>query len=134
MAFNQETQTVIAVGDRAYDMIGKVPPNVIVTRPLKNGVITDYQTTMSMIQHFLTRTDVPIYKNIRLLIGIPYGITNIEQRAVVDAASMAGAKECFLIEEPIAAAIGSGYDVFEPNGQFIVDIGGGTTEVAVISL
>jgi rod shape-determining protein MreB len=134
VAFDQQSQSVLSIGDLAYEMVGKTPASIIAIRPLKDGVISDYQTTEAMIRHFLKLASVPIFKKIRLLIGIPYGITSVERRAVLDAANMAGAKQCYLIEEPMAAAIGSGHDVFEPSGQLIVDIGGGTTEVAVISL
>jgi len=134
VAFDQQSQSVLSIGDLAYDMVGKTPASIIAIRPLRNGVISDYQTTQAMIQHFLKLSNVPWLKKIRLLIGVPYGITSVERRAVLDAASMAGAKQCYLIEEPMAAAIGSGYNVFEPSGQLIVDIGGVTSEVAVISL
>ncbi|MGC6367371.1 MAG: rod shape-determining protein [Candidatus Marinamargulisbacteria bacterium] len=134
VAFDQQSQSVLSIGDLAYEMVGKTPASIIAIRPLKDGVISDYQTTEAMIRHFLNLSQVPMLRKIRLLVGVPYGITNVERRAVLDAASMAGAKECFLIEEPMAAAIGAGHDVFEPSGQLVVDIGGGTTEVAVISL
>jgi rod shape-determining protein MreB len=134
VAFDQQSQTVLSIGDLAYNMVGKTPASIIAIRPLRDGVISDYQTTQSMIRHFLKMAKVPLLKKIRLLIGVPYGITSVERRAVLDAAGMAGAKTCYLIEEPMAAAIGSGHDVFAPSGQLIVDIGGGTTEVAVISL
>ncbi len=134
VAFDQQSQTVLSIGDLAYEMVGKTPASIIAIRPLRDGVISDYQTTEAMIRHFLKLSSVPIYKKIRLLIGIPYGITSVERRAVLDAANMAGAKQCYLIEEPMAAAIGSGHDVFEPIGRLIVDIGGGTSEVAVISM
>jgi rod shape-determining protein MreB len=134
VAFDQQSKQVLSIGDLAYEMVGKTPASIIAIRPLKDGVISDYQTTQAMIQHFLKSSNVPFLKKVRLLIGIPYGITSVERRAVLDAANMAGAKECFLIEEPMAAAIGAGFDVFEPMGRLVVDIGGGTTEVAVISL
>ncbi|MEK9726722.1 MAG: rod shape-determining protein [Candidatus Margulisiibacteriota bacterium] len=134
VAFDQQSQTVLSIGDLAYEMVGKTPASIIAIRPLRDGVISDYQTTEAMIRHFLNLSKVPLLKKIRLLIGIPYGITSVERRAVLDAATMAGAKQCFLIEEPMAAAIGAGHDVFEPSGRLVVDIGGGTTEVAVISL
>jgi rod shape-determining protein MreB and related proteins len=134
VAFDQQSQKVLSIGDDAYAMVGKTPANIIAIRPLKDGVISDYQTTEAMLRHFIKLSAIPVYQKVRLVVGVPYGITSVERRAVIDAATMAGAKKCFLIEEPMAAAIGSGYDVFEPNGQLIVDIGGGTTEVAVISL
>ena len=134
VAFDQQSQTVLSIGTLAYEMVGKTPSSIIAIRPLRDGVISDYQTTEAMIRHFLKLSNIPIYKNIRLLIGVPYGVTSVERRAVLDAANMAGAKQCYLIEEPMAAAIGSGHDVFEPLGRLIVDIGGGTSEVAVISL
>jgi rod shape-determining protein MreB len=134
VAYDQSSKSVLSIGDLAYEMVGKTPASIIAIRPLRDGVISDYQTTEAMIRHFLTSSKVPFIQKIRLLVGIPYGITNVERRAVLDAANMAGAKQCFLIEEPMAAAIGAGYDVFEPMGRLVVDIGGGTTEVAVISL
>ena len=134
VAFDQQSQKVLSIGDLAYEMVGKTPSSIIAIRPLRDGVISDYQTTEAMIRYFLKLSKVPTFKKIRLLIGIPYGITSVERRAVLDAANMAGAKQCYLIEEPMAAAIGSGYDIFEASGRLIVDIGGGTTEVAVISL
>ena len=134
VAYDQSSKSVLSIGDLAYDMVGKTPASIIAIRPLRDGVISDYQTTEAMIRHFLTLSKVPFIQKIRLLVGVPYGITNVERRAVLDAANMAGAKQCFLIEEPMAAAIGAGYDVFEPMGRLVVDIGGGTTEVAVISL
>ena len=134
VAFDQQSQKVLSIGDLAYEMVGKTHSSIIAIRPLRDGVISDYQTTEAMIRYFLKLSKVPLFKKIRLLIGIPYGVTSVERRAVLDAANMAGAKKCYLIEEPMAAAIGSGHDVFEPSGRLIVDIGGGTTEVAVISL
>ncbi len=134
VAFDQQSQKVMAIGDEAYDMVGKTPAHIIAIRPLKDGVISDYQTTEAMFRHFMKTAKFPAYKKVRLLVGIPYGVTSVERRAVIDASMMSGAKECYLIDEPMAAALGAGYNVFEPNGQLIVDIGGGTTEVAVISL
>jgi rod shape-determining protein MreB len=134
VAFDQRSQTVLSIGDSAYEMVGKTPASIIAIRPLQDGVISDYQTTEAMIRHFLNLSNIPFYQKTRLLVGIPYGITSVERRAVLDAAFTAGAKQCFLIEEPMAAAIGSGHNIFEPDGQLIVDIGGGTTEVAVISM
>ena len=134
VAYDQKAHTVLSIGDSAYEMVGKTPKDIIAIRPLKDGVISDYRTTEAMIRHFLRLSKVPLYKKTRLLIGVPYGITSVERKAVIDAACMAGAKECFVIEEPIAACIGTGYNIYDPNGQLIVDIDGGTTEVAVISL
>jgi rod shape-determining protein MreB len=134
VALNQHNQKVLAIGEKAYDMVGKTPTSIVAIRPLRDGVISDYQTTQSMLQHFLRLTNPRFYQRIQLVVGIPYGITSVEKRAVRDAAHMAGAHRCFLIDEPLAAAIGAGHDIFEPMGRLIVDIGGGTTEVAVISM
>lgn len=134
VAFDQQSKKVLSVGQKAYDMVGKTPSSIVVVRPLKNGVISDYQTTQALIQYFLRAANVPKYKKIRLLIGVPYGITSVERRAVLDAARLGGVSDCFLIHEPLAAAIGAGHNIFEPEGKLVVDIGGGTTEVAVISL
>lgn len=128
---------VLAVGEDAKKMIGKTPGNIVAVRPMKDGVIADYATTEIMLKYFIRKV-VPqgmfIKASPRLVICVPGGITEIEKRAVEEAARSAGAREVLLLEEPIAAAIGVGLDIFEAKGSMIVDIGGGTTEVAVISL
>ena len=118
VAFDQQSQTVLSIGDLAYEMVGKTPASIIAIRPLRDGVISDYQTTEAMIRHFLKLSEVPIYKKIRLLIGIPYGITNVERRAVLDAANMAGAKKCYLIEDS-CHALGGMYS--KKKNEFVKD-------------
>ncbi len=127
---------VLAVGAKAKDMIGRTPGNIRAIRPLRDGVIADFEITEKMIAHFI-KTAYPsrsIFFSPRVVIGVPSDCTEVEKRAVLEAAFSAGAKDALLIEEPMAAAIGAGLEVAEPNGSMIVDIGGGTTEIAVISL
>ncbi len=134
VAVDARSGELLAVGDEAREMIGRTPTNIIATRPLKDGVIADFNTTRLMLSYFIQKS---VKRNVikpRVLIGIPLGITQVEKRAVLEAAHQAGAKEAYLIEEPIAAAIGAGLPVSEPRGSMVVDIGGGTTEVALISL
>jgi rod shape-determining protein MreB len=135
VAINTETNEVLAVGNEAKDMIGRTPSSIRAVRPLKDGVIANFEVTEKMIRYFICKVRKP-HKFLppRLVIGIPSGITDVEKRAVVDSAKSAGARDVKLIEEPMAAAIGAGLPVNEPFGSIIVDIGGGTTEVAVISL
>ena len=135
VAINRDTDRVRAVGNEAKEMIGRTPSNIVAIRPMKDGVIADFDITEAMLRYFITK----VHNRRRLVwprvaIGIPSGITAVEKRAVTESASLAGAKKVFLIEEPMAAAIGAGLPVHEPQGCMIVDIGGGTTEVAVISL
>ncbi len=135
VAFDQEEKRPIAVGEEAKKMLGRTPNNVIAIRPLKDGVITDLDTAELMLKHFIRR--VHKGKTLvapRMVIGIPSGVTTVEKRAVMEAASQAGARDACLIDEPVAAAIGAGLPVGDPTGNLIVDIGGGTTEVAVLSL
>ncbi|MCK4259376.1 MAG: rod shape-determining protein [Halanaerobiales bacterium] len=135
VAKQQDTGEVLAVGEEAKRMIGRTPGNIIAIRPMKDGVIADFDVTEAMLRHFINKA----HKRIRLVhprivICVPSGVTEVEKRAVHDAAIHAGAREAYLIEEPMAAAIGAGLPVHEPAGNMVVDIGGGTTEVAVISL
>jgi len=123
-----------AVGEEAKRMMGRTPGNVIVTRPLRDGVIADFDTAELMLKHFIQRVHEGRIVSPRMVIGIPTGVTGVERRALMDAATQAGARDVFLIEEPIAAAIGAGIPVTEAVGNMIIDIGGGTTEVAVLSL
>ena len=124
-----------AVGDMAKEMLGKTPGSIVAVRPLKDGVISDFEITEAMIGYFIRRVHGRSWgAKPRLIIGVPSGITAVEKRAVIESAEAAGAREVFLIEEPMAAAIGAGMPVTEPRGNMIVDIGGGTTDVAVISL
>ena len=135
VAINKETRQVLAVGDDAKDMIGRTPGNIIAIRPMKDGVIADYNVTQSMLKYFIRKAcpNGKFFKP-RIIVCIPSGVTEVEKRAVEEAVMQAGAKEAYLIEEPMAAAIGAGLPVDEPMGSMVVDIGGGTTDVAVISL
>jgi rod shape-determining protein MreB len=126
---------VLAVGDEAKKMIGRTPGDIIATRPLRHGVIADFNTTASMLSYFIRRgLKGRSLGRPRVMVGIPSGVTEVEKRAVMDATMQAGARDAYLIEQPMAAAIGAGLPVSEPVGSMIVDIGGGTTEVAVIAL
>lgn len=135
VAMNNNTGQILAVGIEAKQMIGRTPGNITALRPLKDGVIADFETTQSMLRHFIRKVvgNSPLARP-RVVICVPSGVTEVEKRAVVDSAMTAGAKEAFLIEEPMASAIGAGLPVEEPSGSMVVDIGGGTSEVAVISL
>lgn len=129
------TKKVIAVGEEAKKMLGKTPGNIMAIRPLKDGVIADFEITEAMLKYFIQKIhNKKSYARPRIVISVPSGITPVEKRAVKESAESAGAREVYLIEEPMAAAIGVGLPITEPNGNMIVDIGGGTTEVAVISL
>ncbi|HEY8475709.1 MAG TPA: rod shape-determining protein, partial [Chloroflexota bacterium] len=136
VAIDRKTKRVLAVGAEAKRMVGRTPANIIAIRPLKDGVISDFDVTELMLRYFIERVheQYTIIPRPRVVIGIPSGVTEVERRAVHDAAMNAGARETWLIEEPMAAAIGAGLPITEPAGCMIVDIGGGTTEVAVISL
>ncbi len=141
VAINSETKEVLAVGDEAKQMIGRTPGNIIAIRPMKDGVIADFEITQAMLKYFIKRATEAtrgglFAGNKRIMICVPSGVTEVEKKAVIEAAIAAGAKRKYahLIEEPMAAAIGAGLPVGEPTGSMIVDIGGGTTEVAVISL
>lgn len=135
VALNKDTNEVLAVGEDARQMLGRTPSNIIAVRPLKDGVISDYDTTERMLKYFIRKTcgSGRFFKP-RIMVCVPSGVTEVEKRAVSEAASMAGAKEVFLMEEPIAAAIGAGIDIMRPDGVMVIDIGGGTTDIAVISL
>jgi len=136
VAMDIEKKTPLAVGDKAKEMIGRTPSNIVAIRPLKDGVISDFNVTQKMLKYFISRalgTESPFGRP-RVVICVPSGVTPVEERAVKEAALVAGAKEPIIMEEPMAAAIGAGLPVGEPTGNMIVDIGGGTTEVAVISL
>src|SRR5512135_923332 len=131
----KEDKRTIAVGADAKRMLGKTPSNIIAIRPMKDGVIADFDATGEMLKYFIKKVhNRRSFVSPRVIIGVPSGITQVEQRAVKDAAEASGAREVYLIEEPMAAAIGVGLPVGEPSGNMIVDIGGGTTDVAVISL
>ena len=126
---------VLAVGTEAKRMLGRTPGNIVAVRPLKDGVIADFEITEAMLRYFIRKVhNRNTLVRPRIIIGVPFGVTEVEKRAVRESAESAGAREVYLIEQPIAAAIGSGLPISEPTGNMIVDIGGGTTEVAVISL
>lgn len=134
---NIRTNEIVAVGKRARDMMGRTPKNIVALRPMQDGVISDYDTTLAMIKHCIAHATGKApgkWRGGKVLICVPYGVTSIEQRAVLDAARAVGASEAYTIEEPFAAAIGAGLPVWEPVGSMVVDIGGGTAEVAIISL
>ena len=136
VAMDVTNKNVMAVGDKAKEMIGRTPSNIVAIRPLKDGVISDFNVTQKMLKYFISRalgTEHPFVRP-RVVICVPSGVTPVEERAVKEAAIAAGAKDPIILEEPMAAAIGSGLPVSDPTGNMIVDIGGGTTEVAVISL
>ncbi len=129
------SRKVLAVGRDAKEMLGKTPGNIVAIRPMKDGVIADFEVTEAMLRYFITRAhDRKTLVRPRIIICVPFGITEVEKRAVKESAESAGAREVYLIEEPMAAAIGAGLPITEPTGNMVVDIGGGTTEVAVISL
>ena len=134
VAVDSNTNEVLAVGREARRMLGRTPGNIVATRPLKDGVISNYTVTEKMLKYFINRVCGRFVFAPRIMICIPSQITEVEKKAVIDAATQAGARKVYLIEEPIAAAIGAGIDISKPCGNMVVDIGGGTTDVAVISL
>ena len=135
VAVDIRSDTVLAVGTQAKEMIGRTPGSIVAVRPLKDGVIADFDITATMLKHFIKRaTKSNMFSKPHIVVCIPSGVTEVERRAVEDAARQAGASQVDLIEEPMAAAIGAGLPVAEPTGSMVVDLGGGTTEVAVISL
>ena len=134
VAVDNNTGEVLAVGQEARRMLGRTPGNIVATRPLKDGVISDYTVTEKMLKHFINKVCGKLIFAPRIMICIPSQVTEVEKKAVIDAATQAGARKVYLIEEPIAAAIGAGIDISKPCGNMIVDIGGGTTDIAVISL
>ena len=136
VAVNVKTNRVVAVGTEAKNMMGRTPSHIRIVRPLVDGVISDYEVTEEMLSYFINKAN-SVNKKIlqpRVIVGIPVGITNVEMRAVYDASKSAGAREVYIIEEPMAGAIGSGLPIHEPVGSMIVDIGGGTTDIAIIAL
>ncbi|MGX6591563.1 rod shape-determining protein MreB [Cetobacterium ceti] len=135
VAVNTKTKDIFEVGEKAKQMLGRTPQSVDAIRPLKNGVIADYEVTEKMLREFYRRVNGSKFlSSPRVIICVPAGVTQVEKRAVMDVTREAGAREAYLIEEPMAAAIGIGLNIFEPEGNLVVDIGGGTTEIAVISL
>jgi len=134
IALNSRTQDVLAMGNQAWHMIGRTPGHIVAVRPLRGGAITDFEITQRLIRLIFERSGVNRLQRARVLVCVPSGITHVEQRAVLEATRRAGASQTYLIEQPMAAAIGAGLPIHEPLGSMVVDIGGGTSEVAVISL
>ncbi len=135
VAIEKKTERVLAVGVEAKKMLGRTPGNITAIRPMKEGVIADFEMAEKMLKHFITKAhNRSTFVRPRIIIGVPSRITQVEQRAVRDSAELAGAREVYLIEEPVAAAIGAGLPITEPSGNMVVDIGGGTTDIAVLSL
>ena len=135
VAIQKGTHNVLAVGEEAKRMLGRTPGNIVAIRPMKDGVIADFEITEDMLRYFIKKVhNRKVFVRPRMVIAIPSGITEVEKRAVKDSAEHAGAREVYLVEEPISAAIGVGLPIQEPSGNMIIDIGGGTTEIAVISL
>jgi rod shape-determining protein MreB len=137
VAINTKNKQILAIGEEAKRMVGKTPANIVATRPLVDGVVSDFEITEHMLSYFIEKVhkqSFVLFPRPRVVVGIPSGVTEVEKRAVEDATVNAGARQAFLIEEPMAAAIGSGLEVHDAAGSMIVDIGGGTSEVAVISL
>ena len=135
VAIESQSRKVLAVGEEARQMLGRTPGNIVAIRPLREGVIADFDVTEMMLRHFINKTiGKGFLMRPRIVICVPAGITSVEQKAVREAAERSGAREVFIIEEPRAAAIGAGLDIFQPSGSMVVDIGGGTTDVAVLSL
>jgi len=139
IARHKKTKEILAIGSSAKRMLGRVPATIETIRPLRDGVIADFDATAAMLDHYIKKvhesgTVIPKIPRPRVVIGIPSGVTEVERRAVADAAVAAGARQAHLVEEPMAAAIGAGLSIEDPKGKFVVDIGGGTTEIAIISL
>src|SRR5438552_12223696 len=135
VAVEKKTERVLAVGTEAKRMLGRTPGNIIAVRPMKEGVIADFEMAEQMLKRFIQKAhNRSAFVRPRIIIGVPSRITQVEQRAVRDSAELAGAREVYLIEEPVAAAIGAGLPITEPSGNMVVDIGGGTTDIAVLSL
>jgi rod shape-determining protein MreB len=134
LALNKETGAVLAMGDEAWQMIGRTPGYIVAVRPLRSGAISDFEITEKLIRLILQRSGVTRFSRPKVLVCVPSALTEVERRAVEEATLSAGARACYLIEEPMAAAIGAGLPVHEPMGNLVVDVGGGTSEVALISL
>lgn len=135
VAINKDTDEILAVGEEARQMLGRTPANIVAVRPLRDGVISDYDITERMLKHFIRKTcgSGRFFKP-KIMVCVPSGVTEVEKRAVSEAATQAGGKDVYLMEEPVAAAIGAGIDISKPDGVMVIDIGGGTTDIAVISL
>ncbi|KGG80665.1 rod-share determining protein MreBH [Caloranaerobacter azorensis H53214] len=134
VAINKNTNKVLAVGEEARRMLGRTPGSIVAIRPLRDGVISDFEITQKMLKHFINKAIGKMLFRPRIIICVPSGVTEVEKKAVIDASNQAGAKKTYLIEEPIAAAIGAELDIYKPVGNMVIDIGGGTTDIAVISL
>lgn len=135
VAIDKDTDRVLAVGTEAQKMLGRTPGNIVAIRPLKDGVISDYDITERMLRYFINKTcGKRRFFRPKIMVCVPSGVTEVERRAVIDASTEAGGAKTFVIEEPIAAAIGAGLDIYKPDGCMVIDIGGGTTDIAVISL
>ena len=134
VALDKDSRAILAVGNEAKQMIGRTPGNIVAIRPMKDGVIADFEVTQTMLKYFIKKAHPRGFVKPRIVVGVPSGVTEVERRAVIEAALQAGAREAYPIEEPMAAAIGAGLPVHEPTGNMVVDIGGGTTEVGIISL
>ena len=135
VAINKDTDEILAVGEDARQMLGRTPSNIIAVRPLRDGVVSDYDITERMLKYFIKKTcgSGRFFKP-KIMVCVPSGVTDVEKRAVREAAQQAGGKDVYLMEEPVAAAIGAGIDISKPDGVMVIDIGGGTTDIAVISL
>lgn len=135
VAINKDTDEILAVGEEARQMLGRTPANIVAVRPLRDGVISDYDITERMLKHFIRKTcgSGRFFKP-KIMVCVPSSVTEVEKRAVREAATQAGGKDVYLMEEPVAAAIGAGIDISKPDGVMVIDIGGGTTDIAVISL
>lgn len=134
IAVNTDTNEIVAVGTEASKVIGRTPPNIKTVHPLRDGVISDYTLAIEMIKSFIKRVISRVSGRPRIMMCVPSGVTDVEQRAVIDAALEVGAKDIYVIEEPVAAALGAGCEIWRPHGSMIIDIGGGTTDIAVMSL
>ncbi|KMJ56377.1 rod shape-determining protein MreB [Bacillus sp. LL01] len=135
VALDTQSKRVLAVGEEAFRMVGRTPGNIVAMRPMKDGVIANFEMTESMLKHFLGKINVKsMFSKPRILICCPTNITSVEQKAIREAAEKSGGKNVYLEEEPKVAAIGAGMDIFQPSGNMVVDIGGGTTDVAVLSM
>ncbi|MDN2453044.1 rod shape-determining protein [Lactobacillus sp. UCMA15818] len=134
VAKNTKTGEVVSVGSEARDMIGRTPASIVAIRPMKDGVIADYDTTVAMMKYYIQKALARKTGKPYVMVCVPSGVTEVEKRAVIDATRVAGARDAYVIEEPFAAAIGAGLPVMDPTGSMVVDIGGGTTDVATISL
>ena len=135
VAIDEESEDILAVGEEARAMLGRTPASIIAVRPLRDGVISDYDITERMLKYFINKSvGGSKFFRPKIMICVPSGVTEVEKRAVIEAATQAGGKSVFIMEEPVAAAIGAGLDISEPDGKMVVDIGGGTTDVAVMSL